>query len=233
MGNIVGAWFLRFYLCLSFSTLCTLAQLVTCFICFLYCSSFMSPYYTILFHFLPCLHYFYSWVSIYCLRVLASPSTLGRDLMMQKCRSALQELHDTLLEAERKNTLVQKKNKKTKVGIQKNMHTRAQLQRPNYKRPPHVSGASSDKNVASVPHWEQGRESYMIGASIAACRSWHNEFNAIGLIWQPCQHLTASAWKTHTHTLSTQAWVSQTLPGASLHLAKAWLWQTQHLMVGY
>lgn len=34
-----------------------------------------------------------------------------------------------------------------------------------------VSGESSDKNVASVPHSGQGRESYMIGASMAACRS--------------------------------------------------------------
>lgn len=89
------------------------------------------------------------------------------------------------------------------------MHTQAQLQRRNCecKVLPqacmHMLGASGDKKAANVPHWGQERESYMIGPSIAACRSWHNEFNAIGLwfIWQLCQHLTASAGKDmHTHT---------------------------------
>lgn len=97
----------------------------------------------------------------------------------------------------------------------------------------HVSGQVVTRTWP-VWHTEGKEESYMIGASIAACRSWHNEFNTIGSIWQPCQHLAASAWEIHTRMpIPTQAWVSQTLPGASLHLAKAWLWQTQHLMVGY
>ena len=120
---------------------------------------------------------------------------------MQKCSSALQELRDALWEQEGSTRAhvhtIKKKHKRRHTYKHAHSGTAAKVQLHHHL---HVSGASSDKNVTSVPHWGQGGESYMIGASIAACRSWHNEFNAIGLIWHPCQHLAASAWETHACT---------------------------------
>jgi len=59
-----------------------------------------------------------------------------------------------------------------------------------------ASGVINDKNVSSMPHWGQGQDSSMIGASIVAWRSWQNEFNTTGLRWQPHHPLAASEWKT-------------------------------------
>lgn len=80
--------------------------------------------------FLPSPHSFYSLVPIHCLLGPASRSTLGRDLMMQKCSSALQELHDGLWEQEGSTHTRIKKN--TNADTYKHGHSgaaaKAQLQ---------------------------------------------------------------------------------------------------------
>lgn len=78
--------------------------------------------------FLFSLHSFYSLLPVHCLQGPASCSTLGRDLMMQKCSSALQELHDAPCEQKEAHT---QWYKNTNTGTHTNMHTQAQLQRCN------------------------------------------------------------------------------------------------------